>query len=280
MSRCWKLLPAGALCLAALGCDQGKDPVSGAPEEPAARLAVSATEAGGWPGRMVFGDTVAAFGAQLTTWARMGARGQVHEIGFTLPLSAVENAADTTITPGGGFTSVVAQLPAPVSATTFVNHLALDWGPEGHEPPGVYDVPHFDIHFYGVDPQSVAAVDCSDETLPSAASLPPGYFLPPDACVPQMGMHALDSRSPELFPVAPVRFASTVVLGYYGGFLTFLEPMISRERLLLRQDLNLRIPVPAGLAPSTRYPTRFRATYDPDADAYRMALGRFVTVGL
>ena len=28
------------------------------------------------------------------------------------------------------------------------NHVVIDWNPKGHIPPGVYDAPHFDFHFY------------------------------------------------------------------------------------------------------------------------------------
>eukprot|EP01083_Nonionella_stella_P210402 761745_1 len=31
------------------------------------------------------------------------------------------------------------------------NHLLLNWNPEGHAPLGIYNVPHFDFHFYFIN---------------------------------------------------------------------------------------------------------------------------------
>ncbi|MEW6601654.1 MAG: DUF5602 domain-containing protein, partial [Nitrospirota bacterium] len=34
------------------------------------------------------------------------------------------------------------------AAKSGYDHIVIDWNPEGHIPPGVYDTPHFDFHFY------------------------------------------------------------------------------------------------------------------------------------
>ena len=34
----------------------------------------------------------------------------------------------------------------------------FDWNPKGHEPEGVYTLPHFDFHFYTVSDAAVMAI--------------------------------------------------------------------------------------------------------------------------
>ncbi|MEX2581639.1 MAG: DUF5602 domain-containing protein, partial [Gemmatimonadota bacterium] len=41
-------------------------------------------------------------------------------------------------------------LEMPAGNVTPFRFVGLDWNPNGHEPPGVYDTPHFDIHFYTI----------------------------------------------------------------------------------------------------------------------------------
>src|SRR5690606_2196794 len=94
-------------------------------------------------------------------------------------------------------------MPFPNHAPEPYTFMMLDWNPPGHEPPGAYDVPHFDFHFYWQAESEVMAIDPSDpdfaskaNALPSGDFLPPFYilpippFLPPSAiAVPGMGVH-------------------------------------------------------------------------------------------
>ena len=58
----------------------------------------------------------------------------------------------------------------------------------------------------------------------------------------------------------------------------FIEPMVSRERLLERTDFELPVPMPEVLGQATRYPTRFVAEYDADLDAYHLVFSDFIDV--
>lgn len=40
------------------------------------------------------------------------------------------------------------KLPKEIQEKTPFDHVAIDWNPKGHIPPNIYDVPHFDFHFY------------------------------------------------------------------------------------------------------------------------------------
>ena len=48
----------------------------------------------------------------------------------------------------------------------------------------------------------------------------------------------------------------------------FIEPMVSRERLLERTDFELPVSMPATFGRVMRYPTKFVAEYDADLDVY------------
>ena len=68
-----------------------------------------------------------------------------------------------------------------------------------------------------------------------------------------------------------------MLLGYYNGSMTFLEPMITQELLTSKRTISLPIARPAVLGRATRYPTRFTATFDSRANAYHMVLSDFVS---
>lgn len=87
---------------------------------------------------------------------------------------------------------------------TVVNHVMMDWEAKGHPPPGVYDTPHFDFHFYVVTPAERKKVMFKSEAesgdpsqQPAAEQMAPGYIMPPGTAVPRMGVHAVDPKSGE-----------------------------------------------------------------------------------
>lgn len=218
------------------------------------------------------GGNSAAAGS-VPVWVERTDDGQIDAVGFDLPLSMVEalDAADADAPP----MTVMARevFPDEVRSATSINHVSVDWAPFGH-PPERYMVPHFDIHFYFDDPESVAAIDCADMTMPDPALLPDGFVLPPPddphACVPAMGVHAVSLA--ELQSDAP--FDATMVLGYYGGRYTFLEPMVTQEHLLARQSFTIDIP-PVADGTEAGQPRLVRFDYIEGDDIYRVALEGF-----
>ena len=109
------------------------------------------------------------------------------------------------------------------------DHLGFDWNPMGHEPPGIYDVPHFDYHFYMISRPVRHAITCAGADALACTQAIPAPLIAPDyvptpAGVPMMGWHWLDSKSPELNGQP---FTRTFIYGYYKGLTAFLEPMIT-----------------------------------------------------
>lgn len=190
------------------------------------------------------------------TWVELDDKGYPLSVGITLTEAALNGLGTTPF-------ELDLMMPAKASGTN-VNHVGLDWNPEGHEPAGVYDKPHFDFHFYMVDTnfrKQITAVD--DDTLkvgkaPGTDYLAPDYMLLPGG-VPGMGAHAVDVTSPELHGTP---FTETMIYGYYDGNMIFYEPMITSAFLGSQPNLIKDMKVPAKYPRAGYYPTKFSIIYD------------------
>lgn len=122
--------------------------------------------------------------------------------------------------------------------------IGLNWEPHGH-PPGAWSVPHFDVHFYLVDFEAIAAIrtgTCNNggihcDDMETALMPVPGQYVPTGhgsvgATVAAMGDHLINLATPELAQENPTDFTHTFIYGAYDGEITFLEPMITRAFLL------------------------------------------------
>ena len=75
---------------------------------------------------------------------------KVDEQGKPMSIGVKLTKATLSGLPSGEFpTEVMLALPEKASAPPF-DHVFVDWNAHGHEPPGIYDIPHFDVHFYMV----------------------------------------------------------------------------------------------------------------------------------
>lgn len=223
------------------------------------------------------------FTGQVCTWAKTTGATLV-EVGAVIPLASIEHAPANPPMVWPPVPTASIDLPEVVRAQTRLTQLTVNWEGGGH-PPGAFMTPHFDFHFYAVPSADVAAVDCADTSKPTA--LPAGYALPdiplpPDMagmlgvptlvglCVPKMGMHAIL----ETEIARTDTFEGTMVVGYYKGKPIFIEPMISKAKLMKKASFDLPVPeVPGWEGPR---PTAFHAEYDATAQAYRFILSRFV----
>lgn len=172
-------------------------------------------------------------------------------------------------------------LPEDVAVAPY-HHISVDWNPQGHEPPGLYDQPHFDIHFYMITEAARRQIDPSDpafETkgarLSTAAHIPEGYISPPgNLPVPLMGTHLVDPASPEFTGQG---FSRTFLWGFYDGSIHFVEPMITNAYLTaLKQRTGqmerIAIPQPQNVEQPGYYPTAYSIRYDASAQTYTITL--------
>jgi hypothetical protein len=219
-----------------------------------------------------------------------------HEIPLEVGVALTDRALSGL--PAEGETTKLLDLP-PQNTTPY-RFVELDWNPAGHEPPGVYDVPHFDFHFYTVTKETRSSILPSDPQFAiKAANLPAEEFRPPFyldqataaglpaamVTVPQMGLHWFDVRSPELQAIAgnPAGFqpfTKTFLIGSWDGGFIFTEPMITRAYLLAKRsatdpavrDETITVPTAQSYSPAGYYPGAYRIAYDAAAHEYLVGL--------
>ena len=184
---------------------------------------------------------------------------------YNLPTDPLNFAANT----------FVLKLHQKAKDVTPYNHITVNWEPNGHEPPGIYSVPHFDMHFYKISLAAQMAITGIPTALPPAGYLPASYVIQ-GATVPQMGTHWLDPSSPELPPtLAP--FTHTFIYGSNNGNIHFNEPMITRAFILGGTEVNKAFPQPIHFSPiNTNYPTVYKIWKSSENGRHYVALSNFV----
>lgn len=165
--------------------------------------------------------------------------------------------------------------PVEAAVTPF-NHLGINWNPQGHLPYGVYDVPHFDWHFYLIDQAKRQEITVMGDNLskvyqqPNPALLAPGYFLSStQGGVPTEGNHAVDLTAPE-FKGEP--FTKTFIYGFYEGTQIFWEPMITLDYFKTIPYVTVPITQPKAYPVAGYYPTHYSIKYDANEDTYTVSL--------
>jgi hypothetical protein len=162
----------------------------------------------------------------------------------------------------------------------------LNWNPQGHIPVGVFDKPHFDVHFYIEPIENIFALQrgtCGAEFLRcdqfALARKPvPRNYVPPNfqdlgVAAPAMGNHLLDPTTHE-FHGEP--FTRHWIYGVYDGRVIFYEEMLARSYMLSKPDACFPIQSPDAVALTGYYPTRSCIRYTPAKDEYTVSMEDFV----
>lgn len=167
------------------------------------------------------------------------------------------------------------KLHQKATAITPFNHITLNWNPHGHEPAGIYDVPHFDMHFYKISIDEQMLISGMKTAAPAPGYLPASYKIE-GGTVPQMGTHWLDPSFPELPPTLKP-FTHTLIYGSNNGQVIFLEPMITTAFLLGGTYVSKPISQPIHFSPSgTNYPTVYKIWKNAENGRHYVALTDFV----
>ena len=220
-----------------------------------------------------YGPAVTIGTGKAIGYIKSDASGNPTEIGVRFNEAAL-NGLPATPTTG---TMYDVALP-PSAAKTPFDHISFDWNPIGHEPAGVYSVPHFDAHFYMQTMSAQHAITLDDpkgDIFPATTKLPSGYSTPPNVVpgrtVPMMGRHWVDPTSPEYQPGGS--FSSTFIYGTYDGRVTFLEPMFTKAMLTNSVNFTAPIKQPQVYEVSGKYyPTNYTIRYDAAAKEYVVSL--------
>lgn len=193
------------------------------------------------------------------TWLKLDKWGKPQQIAI-----AIDDAALNSLDPGGSEDHIdlnnVSLKFHPMAATTLFRHVYLNWNPQGHEPPGIYNLPHFDFHFYlQTNAERLAIPDYATDSLKFKNYPGPGYlpqnYIPVPGGEALMGAHWVDITSPEF---GGQTFTQTFVYGTYDGELTFFEPMITKAFIDANPSFDRSFPVAARFQVSGYYPTRMR----------------------
>lgn len=227
------------------------------------------------------GPAVAFGSGKASTWAKSDAKGNPVEVGISFPKSALKGLppANMEIKVANFDTHLFGlTLPKSSSKTAFT-HAIMDWNPRGHDPEGVYTVPHLDFHFYTLTETERKAITAQGDDLarckkaPDAKYIPAAYMYAPATEVPQMGSHWVDTRTPELHGKP---FTYTMIYGSYNGKVAFIEPMISREFLEAGIEVNAPIAQPKAYQKKGKYyPTRFKLHHDAKTGEIQVILTGF-----
>jgi hypothetical protein len=161
----------------------------------------------------------------------------------------------------------------------------LNWNPAGHIPPGIYDVPHFDVHFEMAPIAEIFAIEpgpCGPEFVrcdqfrtgkkPVPANYAPPEYKDVDAVVPAMGNHLVDVTGPE-FNKQP--FTRTWIYGIYDGRVIFYEEMVTRAHLLAKPNACTPIKSPKAVAVRGYYPSVSCVRHDAATGETTVSMEKF-----
>ena len=211
-----------------------------------------------------YGPTVSVGQGVARAWVRQNYKGDPVAIGLDLSEKALMNLPDQ-------MTQYVLFFPKN-KGKNFYTHMLVDWNPQGHEPEHVYDIPHFDFHFYFVpNEQRLAIVPLPPTQLdiaPDALFVPENYILT-GGIVPQMGAHWVDVTSDEF---QGKTFTKTYIWGSYHGEFIFFEPMITRAYLLTKPDDRITLWQPSAYQRTGWYPDGYKIQYQSKPGSYTIAL--------
>lgn len=261
-----------------------------------------------------WGTAVEFGGGELQTFVTVDSEGMPVYVGLyltaavlsDLPMGAsdgqwdVLDAEGNVVIPCCGYEAIL-DYPESASVTPF-KHFVLNWNPMGHMPAGVYDKPHFDLHFYvitneermaipaatademcmvpnppgtpGEHPVAVSCATFEEGMMPLPEDQMPAGYINAGAVEPGMGNHLINAAAPEL---SGEPFQYTWIYGTYGGKVTFYEPMITLEFLEEQnEEVCADITMPARMGEAGYYPTQYCMRYLADQDAYAVTLESFV----
>jgi hypothetical protein len=223
--------------------------------------------------KIVFGETKPLGNGRVRSWVKLDKDGKPTAIGLTLSETALAGLPAEP-PPGAEGYDLSLNFPAQAQTTAF-NHVRLDWNPHGHPPVKIYDLAHFDFHFYMITQDERMGITATGEDKerarkePAAEFVPEGYVHIPDSEIPRMGSHWVNPLSKELQGQV---FNTTFLYGSYNGNMIFAEPMIAKSFLETKTNVTERIKLPAKYARNAYYPTSYSVRYDPMTREYTVAL--------
>jgi hypothetical protein len=212
-----------------------------------------------------YGPSIQMGGGTVRSYITIGNDGNPQSMGLRMTENAMTNLpADTS-----NMMALMTTVALPDQAKNYgYNHIEIDWHPYGHDPQ-MYEVPHFDFHFYLIDTSTQRAIVPGPDTVSVPAQYIPQDYFSGVMAVPNMGVHWLDSRAPELNGQP---FTDTFIYGFYHGKLIFLEPMITLQTITSKKEVDINIKQPQAFQQPGYYPTLHKLYYDSSTKEYVVAM--------
>ena len=212
-----------------------------------------------------YSSTVPVGNGVARAWINVNKNGEPNSVGINLSGKALQNLPVEV-------TQYVLILPKN-KGQNFYTHVLFDWNPHGHEGPnGVYEVPHFDVHFYTVsntDRLAIPPLAPPNFDIPPASKYIPVLYVQGPGLVPEMGAHWLNVTSPELNGQP---FTHTFIWGSYSGEFIFWEPMITLDYLLTKPNGTFPISQPAAYQKDGWYASNYTISYSESPKEYSISL--------
>jgi hypothetical protein len=214
------------------------------------------------PNDISYGEPVNVGNGKVMSFIQRNSVGNPESIGFHFSEAALDGLPNH---------NTLFDIPLPADNKTLVNHISFDFTSHGHEPSGVYNIPHFDVHFYLI-PQQVQ--DAITNTGPEIDVVPgseywPKDFMPGPGGEPKMGKHWSDTTAEE-FHGKP--FTQTFIYGSYNGKFVFHEPMIALSYLKGKPNITIPVKQQNIVQESGYYPKSYAIKFDEDNKIYTISL--------
>ena len=219
---------------------------------------------------------------KVRSWISLDQKnGLPNEIGIEITPEAFKNLTTNnskTLPPSGS--TIVVQLHLKATQLTPFDHIGINWNPNGHPPEGIFDAPHFDIHFYMISVEEQMAIpewspetDAAFNNYPPMGYMPADYGTPPGPATaePEMGKHWLPNNFGDYLP-----FSKIMIYGSYDGKLIFVEPMITLNYFLSNIDFSMDYSQPEHFAKAGNYPTKYNIYHDATTGNTYVTLSEFV----
>lgn len=227
------------------------------------------------PDQIFRGTEVKMGNGRANSFFKINGTGTPLEIGFELTVEALTGLTQDP----NDFANRTFVLPMDQKALelTPFDHLVINWGPQGHPPIGVFNLPHFDFHLYTITlAEQLAIPPYSTATAAKIDLLPPTGFMPvsynPDqGGIPAMGKHWLNPAA------VPSPFTHTMIYGSFDGQVHFVEPMVTLAVLQAGNFISTPYAQPEKFAKAGKwYPTNYNIYQDQQSKKYYVTLSEFV----
>jgi hypothetical protein len=234
-----------------------------------------------------YGDELALGNGKVKAYAVTSDDGKPAELGFVFDAATLQGLPEPPHDAEAGPPLPSQPLYFPDEAKgVAVDHGTFDFVPGGHPPPGVFDLPHFDVHFFYLTQKEVEEINPQNADfaargmkLPDKKFVPDGFGAipntpPEEAVVPGMGQHLGDMTVP-LVP-GKYKFTEVILNGSWDGKYAFVEPMVTLDYLLSKPNVTNDLKLPQKYQKTGLYPTKYSITYDAASNTYMISLSGLV----